>query len=157
MKKFIYSVCAISVLLSGVSCGNSESSTSKQNGKSYTAENIIKYFEENNAPDLGEYTIRTEEDDQLLGRPGYYTSKVSFRINSVEYNEADPYDGSIQVYETVGDAQKDYDTYEALFESLPLAAEYITICDRTIVRMKFDVVPSTETVYEQLLSDFFNE
>ena len=124
--------------------------------KVITATGIIQYFIDNNAPNLGEYVERTESDDNLLGRPEQYISKVSFRITTVELDEEDPYDASIEVFNNADDALKRYNEVSSLIEQFPMFKEYLYLKDNILLRMKFDVLPSDEQVYEQLLNDCMN-
>ena len=123
----------------------------------YNAEDIIKYFSENNAPDLGEYIIKSSQDDKYLGQKGYYTSKINFRIESVEYNKREPYDACIEVYKNIEDADNMYKYYRNMYRNKPIYAEYLFKKDRALIRMKFDVDASQEEEYENLLIDFFEK
>lgn len=127
---------------------------SMQNEKTINAVDIMQYFIDNNAPNLGEYIERTESDDNLLGRPNQYTSKVSFKITTVEPNEEDPYDASIEVFDNKEDALKRYEELKVVIEKLPFFNEYFCLKDNVLFRMKFDVLPSDEKIYEQLLNEY---
>ena len=124
--------------------------------KVITAMDIMQYFIDNNAPSIGEYVERTENDDKFLGRPELYVSKVAFKVTSVEFDEDDPYDVSIEVYNNADDALKRYSEMSSLMEQYPMFQEYLCLNDKVLMRIKFDVVPSEEKVYEQLLDDYIN-
>lgn len=119
-----------------------------------TAGTVMQYFIDNGAPNIGEYIERTESDDKLLGRPEQYISKVSFRITTVELDEDDPYDASIEVFNNTDDALKRYNEVNSLLEEYPMFKEYIYLKENVLLRMKFDVLPEDEQVYEQLLNDY---
>lgn len=128
--------------------------TTKSNEKVISASNIIKYFDDNDAPNLGEYIERTESDDKLLGRPEQYTSKVSFKITTIEFNEDEPYDGCIEVFNNNDDAHKRYNEVSSIIEQYPMFKEYIYLKENVFLRMKYDVLPSDEKIYEQLLDAY---
>lgn len=119
-----------------------------------TATAIMQYFIDNGAPNIGEYIERTESDDKLLGRPEQYISKVSFRITTVELDEKDPYDASIEVFNNADDALKRYNEVNSLLEEYPMFKEYLYLKENVLLRIKFDVLPEDEQVYEQLLNDY---
>ena len=123
----------------------------------YNAEDMAKYFKENNAPHFGEYVVRTTKDDSNLGKDDSYTSKVSFRVESVKYNKNDPYDGSVEVYRTLEDADEQYKYYRNMYRNKPIYSEYLFKKDRMLIRIKFDVDASDEEIYENLMTEFFEK
>ena len=140
-----------------------EPTTEKTTFGVYNAMDIMLYLKDNGAPNLGEIKERTETDDELLGRPNQYTSKASFTVttitdkdpNSVWY---DYYDGCIEVFETEEDLQKRYDSVKELLDSSPLIPQnYLYVNKNVLFRASYDVLPSEEKVYEELIAKFLGE
>ncbi len=138
---------------------NSEESSVSQSEESLdiTAENIVKYFTENSAPNIGEYIVYDETTDpnELLGRPGQYTSKCDFAITTIETgDESNPFCATVEVFENENDAKSRYDYISGIYESMPMLQEYMYMNANVILRMDFDVLPSEEKIYEELVESY---
>lgn len=137
-----------------------ESTTEAPTFGVYTAMDIMLYLKDNGAPNLGEIRERTESDDDLLGRPNQYTSKASFTITTITNKDPDSvwydyYDGCIEVFETEEDLQKRYNDVKDLLDSNPLIPQnYLYAHKNVLFRASYDVLPSEEKVYEELIDQF---
>lgn len=122
--------------------------------KDTTAGNIMKYFVEHDAPNLGGYFEYDEETDinHLLGRPNQYTSKVGFSFTNVD--NIDEFCATIEAFENEADAQERYNFIENSFEIDPTTKQYLYLNGCVIMRMKFDVLPADEQAYERLLDEY---
>lgn len=117
------------------------------------AENLLNQLKEVNA-NVGTIVVYTAETDanQLLGRPGYYTSKASFEDLHIEqYDVAnDPKGGTVEVFENTEDCDSRYE-YLSSMQDPSLGAfgvtQYIYKYDKAIFRIEYDITPDEAEVY----------
>jgi len=94
-----------------------------------TANDVLLALSKDGLP-IGESLEFTAVSDpnELLGRPGGYTSKINFRDTRLEVQYIDEFDtidgGSIEVFASEGDATNRREYLAALIEALPALTEY---------------------------------
>ncbi|CAM5480642.1 MULTISPECIES: hypothetical protein [Streptomyces] len=105
-------------------------------------------------------TVVTAENDpnKLLGRPGQYTSKVTFtdsRIAAADVEGLDKDDslrgGAVEVFGSAGDAKARADYIESVTKSMPALAEYHYLDGPVLVRVSHYLTPQQATEYRSAL------
>ena len=101
------------------------------------------------------YADETTDPNQLLGRPGGYTERVTFVLPGGNSN-GDPYTldrgGAIEVFESTAGAQRRADYITGLYEDNPiLGSEHVWVHQNVVVRIDQAVSPSTVSELEQAL------
>lgn len=123
-----------------------------------TASSVMDYLI-NNTSNIGTFVEYDETTDtnELLGRPGQYTSKINFAITTLEQtDENDPKGGSIEVFESHEDAMARYEYIQEIGKKATFLAEYGYVNDYVLLRINFDVAPSDEKTYEEALDTYMN-
>lgn len=122
-----------------------------------TATDLITALKAKGLP-IGEiFTVTADNDvNKLLGRPGQYTSKVMFKDTSVKIayinhtgaaiNVSDG--GSIEVCDTITDAQNRFKYIQAISKSSSMFAEYEYLNGTAILRVSSQLTPAQAKVYE---------
>lgn len=144
---------ATMTLLTG--CGESKNTQS--------AEEIINNMKNENS-NIGKVVVYTESTDlnKLLGRPGQYTSKVSFEDKRLEQENAnnefmteeernEPTGGTIEVFSNASDMKKRKEYIEG-FSTSSMFSQYIYSKDNVLLRVDGDLTPSQAKEYEELLN-----
>ncbi len=99
----------------------------------------------------------TEENDpnKLQGRPGQYVGKANFRDRRAENDGLDGLDvsegGSIEVFESEGDAEERTTYVKAIAESGGPFAEYDYRSRRVLLRLAGNLTPKQARQYEAAL------
>ena len=101
------------------------------------------------------YADETTDPNQLLGRPGGYTERVTFALPGGNSN-GDPYTldrgGAIEVFESAAGAQRRADYITGLYEDNPiLGSEHVWVHQNVVVRIDQAVSLSTVSELEQAL------
>jgi hypothetical protein len=103
-------------------------------------------------------TVITEANDgnHLIGRPGQYTSKVTFtdsRIKAGDVLGNDPTDvgfgGSVEVFANAKDAKARADYIQAIVKSMPALLEYDYAHGNVVVRVSHLLPPSQAGEYDK--------
>jgi len=112
---------------------------------------------------IGKVIVYTEETDpnDLLGRPGQYTSKAAFtdtRVDESDLVATPKWDvargGSVEVFETEEDAQRRSDYIQAILKEAPmLGPEYGYVAGPVLLRLSHHLTPEQAREYEQALTD----
>lgn len=96
-----------------------------------------------------------EETDpnNLLGRPGEYTSKASFtdkRLDQID--EDDPNGGTIEVFETKKDMLSRKRHIENMYDLFPILKMYIFVSadELAILRISYDLTPKKAKEYSDI-------
>jgi hypothetical protein len=98
------------------------------------------------------YTASTDTN-QLLGRPGQYVSKTSFRdTRSPDQSAAVSLDegGSVETFASTDDARRRFDYVDGISQS-PLFAEYHWLRGTTLLRVSHRLTPDQAKEYEAAL------
>ena len=127
------------------------------------AENLLNQLKEVNT-NVGTIIVYTAETDanQLLGRPGYYTSKASFEDLRIEqYDVAnDPKGGTVEVFENTEDGDSRYE-YLSSMQDPSLGAfgvnQYIYKYDKAIFRISYDITPDEAEVYHSAIDAIMSQ
>jgi uncharacterized lipoprotein NlpE involved in copper resistance len=97
----------------------------------------------------------TNDPNHLLGRPGQYTSKVTFtdtRIKASDVEFTKPGDvergGAIEVFGSPSDAQTRAKYIQAVTKSLPALAEYDYVHGTVLVRVSHYLTPAQAVGYK---------
>lgn len=104
---------------------------------------------------LSSTVTATNDPNHLLGRPGQYTSKVTFtdsRIKASDVEFTKPGDvergGAIEVFGSPSDAQTRAKYIQAVTKSLPALAEYDYIHGTVVVRVSHYLTPAQAAGYK---------
>lgn len=115
-----------------------------------TAEQIITEFKNAGFP-VGNIIVYTEETDEneMLGRPNGYTSKINFPDTRLEqYDATDPAGGSVEVFDNEADATKRREYIDALGKEMSALSEYLYQYDNVLIRLSTELTPEQAGVYE---------
>ncbi|MER6075583.1 hypothetical protein ABT187_43800 [Streptomyces sp. NPDC001817] len=101
-------------------------------------------------------TVTAANDgNHLLGRPGQYTSKITFtdtRIKAADVKGLEKGDvtrgGSIEVFATAADAQTRAKYVEAVTKSMPALSEYDYVHGTLLVRVSHLLTPAQAAAYK---------
>lgn len=108
-------------------------------------------------------TVITEAGDpnHLLGRPGQYTSKITFtdtRINSSDVDGLDKDDvqrgGAVEVFTSPADAKARAAYIQGIVKSLPALLEYDYVHGPVVVRVSKLLPPSQAAEYDKAAAVF---
>jgi hypothetical protein len=104
---------------------------------------------------IGDRMTYTAANDtnQLLGRPGQYVSKTSFRDTRITDQSADVSlddGGSVETFATADDAKRRFDYIDGISKS-PLFAEYHWLRGTTLLRVSHKLTPDQAKEYETAL------
>ncbi|MFD8144744.1 hypothetical protein [Streptomyces sp. NPDC059708] len=102
-------------------------------------------------------TVTAENDpNHLLGRPGQYTSKITFtdgRIKAADTEGLEAgdigYGGSIEVFASTADAKARHDYIQTVTKGVPALAEYDYLHDSTLIRVSHLLTPEQAADYEK--------
>jgi hypothetical protein len=104
------------------------------------------------------YTERSDPNN-LLGRPGGYTSKIAFSDSRVKQSDligVDKYDtgrgGSIEVYETSALAKKRAAYIQAVSGGI-VGTEYDYLSRGMLIRVNGNLIPKDAKTYEKALGE----
>ena len=130
----------------------------------YTAEDIANRLKEKN-PNIGRIVVYNEENDmnELLGRQGQYTSKVTFEDLRIEQSNKyldpeyfseeeinEPIGGTIEVFDNETDMKKRRDYVETISSSMSALVEYIYDEGVYLLRLNKSLTPQQAQEYENL-------
>jgi hypothetical protein len=110
-------------------------------------------------PTAKQGVVITDANDRnhLLGRPGQYTSKVTFtdsRIQAGDVDGLDPDDvergGTVEVFATPADAKARADYIQGVVKSLPALLEYDYPHGAVLVRLSRFLSPSQASDYDKV-------
>lgn len=107
---------------------------------------------------IGENIAYTAETDpnELLGRPGQYTSKANFRDTRLaeQFGDFDPGDGgSIEVFPDVAGARGRSEYVQTLGQIFSPTAEYHFIEENVLLRLSHRLLPEQAEAYEEAFRD----
>lgn len=168
MKKISLLLVVCLCLLFGFGCGNTSSSSEDSNNNDIqqeqqrdseklditkmTAEEIVNVFVESGLP-ITKIIVYDEETDEneLLGRPNQYTSKVNFADDRAEQFdiEVNPVGGSVEVFNNKDDAKARHDYLDGIGKSSSLFAQYLYLYDNVLLRIDYNLTPSQAEQYEK--------
>ncbi|MEV4438502.1 hypothetical protein AB0K09_05685, partial [Streptomyces sp. NPDC049577] len=102
-------------------------------------------------------TVTAESDkNHLLGRPGQYTSKVTFADSRVPKDDASVYKtgdvelgSAVEVFTTPQDAQARAQYVQTVSKSLPAFAEYDFVHGATLIRVSHYLTPQQAEDYRK--------
>ena len=98
--------------------------------------------------------VLTEAGDtnQLLGRPGQYTSKAFFYDKRHPKAEGDEGENTIEVFDSAADAKTRRDYIARVTEGVAFATQYQLLRGKVLVRLDKALLPSESKQYDQALS-----
>lgn len=116
-----------------------------------TAERVINALIESGLPIAGS-VVYTEETDpnKLLGRPGQYKGKVSWRDQRDNQN-SDGLEYTVEVFSSAEDLEKRRKYVEAISRSLSALAEYQFVHKNALLRLHHNLTPKQAAEYEKVL------
>lgn len=151
MKKGLLLVLAILFVFCCAGC----SGLAVSEKESYTASQVAATFLKAGLP-LSNITVYTEETDtnQKLGRPGEYTSKVSW--GDTRYPESmieDPDFATVEVFENQEDLETRKAYIESVFEAMPATKQYVYAVDLALLRLDYALTPQEAEEYSKILQE----
>lgn len=159
-------VGVVTVAVTAAACSAGSSSSSGTSGvapaqvaKARTAAEVTALLA-SKIPSVSLVKDYTAADDvnQLLGRPGGYTSKTAFRDSRIPADKTPgsaPDDvlvgGSVEVFGSEGDAKQRADYIGQIGKRLPSAVEYDYVVGSVLVRVSRVLTPEQAQQYEAAL------
>lgn len=107
----------------------------------------------------GESITAESDPNQLLGRPGGYTSAMSFADSRVPADPLPPEPGSIaaggkvEVFESTEDAQRRFEYVQTVTRSAPIFGEYTYLSGSVVLRVARGLTPDQTAGYEAALTE----
>ena len=165
LKLLLTVLIAVLVLLTLSACSSDDNTSIKR----LTAEDVVLKLKESNS-NVGRYVVYTDETDlnKLLGRPGQYTSKVTFEDTRLEQKNKDldddmfsaeernePTGGTIEVFNNPQDLKKRKDYLESVTSMFSATVEYSYSNDYILLRVGHELTPTQAKEYENFLSEIF--
>lgn len=122
-----------------------------------TALDVVKRLRDQGVPitEALEFTAETDPN-HLLGRPGGYTSKTTFRDGRLKtwiegkYSIEDG--GSVEVYPTASAAKGRRDLLAGISEKAPIIGEYTYLRGTVVLRVSRILTPAQAAEYEAALA-----
>ncbi len=126
------------------------------------AAEVLEELKEQGLP-VGQSEVYTAENDpnELLGRPGQYTGKASFKDTRLPPDElaGDSSDvangGSVETFDNEDDAIKRQEYLETVTQGVPMFAEYAYRNDTVLLRLSKRLTPDQASDYEAALHEAF--
>jgi len=150
MKKII-AFSVIFLFLFFIACANpaepaDAKATASTPNQGVTADELYTRLKEAGLP-VDYKQVRSDEEDDLLGRPNQYISRVDFADMCTKHDFVSWIGGSIYLFNTEQDAQARLDYLNSLAQS-GLGADYNYIDGKVLLSIDGDVRPSEAARYE---------
>lgn len=107
----------------------------------------------------GEPITAESDPNQLLGRPGGYTSAMSFTDSRVPTEPLSPEPGSVaaggkvEVFESAEDARRRFEYVQTVTRSAPIFGEYTYLDGTVVLRVARGLTPDQAAAYEAALTE----
>lgn len=107
----------------------------------------------------GEPVTADSDPNQLLGRPGGYTSAMPFTDSRVPAEPLSPEPGSVaaggkvEVFESAEDAQRRFEYVQTVTRSAPIFGEYTYLSGPVVLRVARGLTPDQASEYEAALTE----
>lgn len=160
MRKFtVLTIAGLSLLTAG--CGSKGAdSAAPQARKVETAQQVVDALRSGGLP-ITDVVIIDERTDSnnLLGRPGQYTSKVFFYDGRHPKSPegGDEGENSVEYFASAADAKKRDDYIAQVTDGVPLLMQYRLRHGKVLVRLDKVLLPSEAKEYELALSKVLPE
>lgn len=158
MKKLSL-IVALGLALSGCGekqAGNDTAAVAEDaTPKIENAEDVAKQLKDAGLPitDIKPVTA-ADDSNQLLGRPGQYTSKLFFYDGRhPKVPESDENENSIEVFASAEDAKTRHDYIENVTKGTPFLMQYLLLSGRVLVRLDKAVLPDEAEKYKAALQE----
>jgi hypothetical protein len=114
-----------------------------------SAMNVALTMRDAGIPIMRPYNVTAETDsNRLLGRPGYYTSKVMFGDRRYNMPELQVYpEGTIEIFPTPALALRRNNYIKRVTRDLPRYQQYHTLAGNGLLRLDFDFSPDHAAAY----------
>lgn len=125
--------------------------TVAEKNKPLSAEDIAKKLKDSGLS-IGNTIVYTAEtdDNELLGRPNQYISRVRFADDNVEQSDNnDPVGGSIETFNNAADLKVRKEYCEAISKAIPMFAQYYYVNGNYLLRIDNAVTPENAKKYEE--------
>lgn len=106
---------------------------------------------------LGVVITEANDRNSLLGRPGQYTSKVTFTDSRIQASDVDGLNqddvergGAIEVFATAADAKARADYIQGIVKSMPAVLEYDYPHGTVLVRVSKFLAPAQAAEYDKV-------
>ena len=173
-KAVVLVVCV--ALGAGCSSGNTEPAAQADSGQSSAdaaggtdssssdldAAQIVAALEDSGIP-IGESVVwdETTDPNELLGRPGQYVGKATWTDTRVEpcYDGQPAFDcgGDVEVFKNENDRDERFDYLSLFATETGIGGYYMWKADNTVVRVGYELPPSSAATYEDALRKTFSE
>jgi hypothetical protein len=158
MKRFVHTIAELALLISLVGCTantNPNNPASKPEvNKVVDASEVVNALKKEGLP-IGNQLAYTVENDpnELMGRPGQYTSKVNFiDTTAKEAKKVEMLNGgSVEMFANHNDAKNRFDYVSKVAKSEPLFNEYDYVQGRILLRLSKNLTPAHAKNYEDAL------
>lgn len=152
--------CIMAVVVSLAGCGDGKTSNEQaraEQPKAVAVENAQQILDGLMAAKLPLDNIRTvtaeNDSNQLLGRPGQYTSKIDFVDRRFPLGKLDEEaTNNIEVFANEADAKARYDYVDGIVKSSPLFLQYLLLKKNVLIRLNQAVTPDVAKDYEAALA-----
>lgn len=155
-------VGAALVLLTG--CGDkaatsNEAVATAPTPKVETAEDVIGLFTAAGLKVENVVNLTAESDsNQLLGRPGQYTSKSFFYdARRPKQPESDEGEHTVEVFASAEDAKRRHDYIKSMTENMPMLAQYQVLRGPVLVRFDKAMLPAQVEEYKRVIEGAVSE
>lgn len=94
-----------------------------------------------------------DDENELLGRPGQYTSKAIF-IDTRHPKTGEDFDANentVEVFATEEDAKKRHDYIAAVTKEMPMFTQYLVLDGKVLARFDKSLLPDEVKAYEAAL------
>lgn len=163
MLKFNVAVASVALMvLSG--CGDkqatgNESVASAPAPKVESAPDVIGLFKAAGLKVENVVELTAESDsNQLLGRPGQYTSKAFFYdARHPKQPEGDEGEHTVEVFASPDDAKRRHDYIKSMTENMPMLAQYQVLRGKVLVRFDKAMLPAEVEEYKKVIEGAISE
>jgi hypothetical protein len=162
VTRIVLATLAALLALTGCASGSqAESAGNPPEPATVTAEHVMAQLAQR-VPTASLTLVYTADNDpnDLLGRPGGYTSKVAFADSRILPEETDGLPeaaiergGSVEVFADEQGARKRMEYIQAIAAGLPLATEYDYVSGQILVRVSRELIPDQALEYERALAE----
>lgn len=124
-----------------------------------TAEDVIGLFTTAGLKVENVVNLTAESDsNQLLGRPGQYTSKAFFYdARHPKQPEGDEGEHTVEVFASAEDAKRRHDYIKSMTENMPMLAQYQVLRGPVLVRFDKAMLPAQVDEYKKVIEGAVSE
>jgi hypothetical protein len=123
-----------------------------QVNKGFTASDVVNSLKNVGLP-IGDQLVVENDPDQLLGRPGQYTSKVNFTDTTQKENEKVEIvnGGTVEVFDNNNDAKNRFNQVSKIAASASIYDEYDYVQGKVLLRLSKNLPSNHAMKYQDAL------